>query len=963
MGSTFVIVTIMMRKRQIQLLLALLLLCGPTALAQRGQWTEEQCRAWQEHYGPIRGINCPNPPCGAVSQREALGLCARLGYNSVRWWPAASTDNAEVFIGDVKRWATWAEELGMTVSPVFSFAYSFFGTEGREEDLQRMLSHVRRIARELRGDERIVMWDIFNEPPMSDPKLTPRYMEWIDAMAEAMRQEGCTQPITASIVWDADIAACTNTTNALIRRRHETEARMDLHNFHSYNVQEGFGTSTEAMVNRFRRMDNRPLVCTECMTRTNGSTLPRSLAEFSRWHINFYSWGLYTCDSNWEVPWDVSNYFNNEPMFHNLLYADGDPYNPAELPFVRDFHFAKEGEQVDPGAEWTEVWSPRRAWKWHDTGALCGMTASSLITAKNNITQYAGKYGVVAVPMSYSSYRQNQGSFFSTLQTLADQAEKKGMRLMPVLLTDADVKANSADALGNYVYSVTHRFYNSRAVAAWCVVRQNGAAGGDALADALPLIMRKARFAASNQPLLCAPLVGGATRADTLLSDLPNLMWRLSDAVAFCTAEGEVLPATWLEELQRQYRRPMTLLNATSVESEWARLHLNWVATAAKARELVAQARDYAFLPVMQPHTARWEGWQAWQWMNRRPTVGRQFDSPEEAIGWVMQRRQPADSVYNSMSVMLDYYTYVSDKEAYLQLVDSLLTVADSVGMTVMPVMLTDKYASTNWRMLTRYVKDIVGRHTADSRILAWDLYHQPCATVQAVATVQTIVDNVFSTARALAPMQPVMATPAVRTAAMDPGFDYIRALTHSRGSGGWDRLEHSGGSERLTYSIWCQSDLVSFSTDQQPEQVGWLLSQAKKFGRPILCARWTPQGDVRAELNNFMDMHVGWFATTVPDAALLRGYDFLPVSTPPASLPPTIPSAIGEVRDNAGGASEVSISVRDGRISVQGAADWQAYDMQGRMVDSDQGSVRPALHAGVYVVRHPQGARCVMVR
>ena len=50
-------------------------------------------------------------------------------------------------------------------------------------------------------------------------------------------------------------------------------------------------------------------------------------------------------------------------MFHNLLYADGDPYNPYELACVPRFRFAQEGEEIYPGGELAEVWSLRRAWK------------------------------------------------------------------------------------------------------------------------------------------------------------------------------------------------------------------------------------------------------------------------------------------------------------------------------------------------------------------------------------------------------------------------------------------------------------------------------------------------------------------------------------------------------------------------------------------------------------------------
>ena len=61
---------------------------------QRGQWSEAQGEAWQKKYGPIIGVNCPYPPCGAISQEQSIALAASLGYNSIRWW-FHDTQNAE----------------------------------------------------------------------------------------------------------------------------------------------------------------------------------------------------------------------------------------------------------------------------------------------------------------------------------------------------------------------------------------------------------------------------------------------------------------------------------------------------------------------------------------------------------------------------------------------------------------------------------------------------------------------------------------------------------------------------------------------------------------------------------------------------------------------------------------------------------------------------------------------------
>ena len=43
---------------------------------KRTQWTAKQYQAWQEKYGEIRGINCPYPPCDAVTQEECIAKAA-----------------------------------------------------------------------------------------------------------------------------------------------------------------------------------------------------------------------------------------------------------------------------------------------------------------------------------------------------------------------------------------------------------------------------------------------------------------------------------------------------------------------------------------------------------------------------------------------------------------------------------------------------------------------------------------------------------------------------------------------------------------------------------------------------------------------------------------------------------------------------------------------------------------------
>ena len=164
----------------------------------RGQWTKEQCDAWAEKYGPIIGINCPYPPRAATTPEEALKLASELGINPVRWWPGGSTANE--YINSVEQWAAWADKYGMTVAPVFGFPQGYYSRSDKEQALAELEGVVRQVVRHFRNDDRIVLWDIWNEPEMTDPEICKEQMEWIQQMVLWCREEGCTQPISSSII-------------------------------------------------------------------------------------------------------------------------------------------------------------------------------------------------------------------------------------------------------------------------------------------------------------------------------------------------------------------------------------------------------------------------------------------------------------------------------------------------------------------------------------------------------------------------------------------------------------------------------------------------------------------------------------------------------------------------------------------------------------------------------------------
>ena len=841
---------------------------------ERPQWSAEQCAAWQAEYGPIRGINCPYPSCGATSQEEAIALCARMGYNSIRWWPnGSSVDN---YIKDVEQWAAWADKYGMTVSPVFGFVYGFYGEKGTDASLKQLEVWVRKITQHFRGDKRIILWDIWNEPNMNDDK-TEGMMSWIAQIAKWMQQEGCTQPISSSIVWDTGVNLNNSTATGKRLVRENTERLMDVHNYHDYNCQDGFNQETPSMYNRLKRLGDRPLVCTECMTRTNGSTYARTLTDFAKYNINFYTWGLSACDPNWEAKWHRSTFYNWDPMFHNALYADYEPYNESEPMWVKKFDFQGDFDGAEQGAEYTEVWSTRRAWRWmqhtESKGLLCN-SISEAITAVNKHKANA-LYNTVAVRVGYKTWNSSNSDTKTELNALLDAAGEAGMTVIPVLLTSDDMNTD-ADALATYAYNLINAYYADRRVQAWCIYEQTQSTGdGEALKNKLATILRKARYTAQNQPFFLAPKTDGVT-PDSTSYDLANWMWKLGDAVGVASDTNEGLITT----LMKQHHKPIFQLGCTALTTEMAANHVNWMTDASLTDDAV---KAYRFTPLMDSNEdkqSRWTGWKAYRWMNRDATRGLAYDNMASALK-ALNAMRGTTTPYNSVSVTLNLRTFNSRPETFYAEMDSLLKMCDELGMTVLPQLLTDTYASLTTSRLTAYVTDVLTHYATDSRILGWDLYFNACSTSNNTTKAMELADALFAAGRATGAQQPIFMTPCVATNTLPDGYDAVQNLVHGVYAG-WSRLNFGKGNVKLCFKIWCQSDIISYTSSQRSELLGWLNAQANKFGRPLFCSQWKPSVNEQASkvLDIFSDMHVSWFVNGTLDAKEVQDFKYRPVST-----------------------------------------------------------------------------------
>ena len=555
----------------------------------REQWTTEEAWAWHRKVGILRGFNEPQLGHPGMSREDVFQKAKDLGFNSVRAWlkgrrPPEQREFLRQLLED-------AQAKGLTVSPVLKVR-NFLRRGDDEESKARAKAYVQDIIGEFRDDPRITFWDLWNEPGLGNRKGEDKELQWTKEAILWAREVSPSQPITASVFWHL----------RAIRDSHQNkwadvEAMVDVHNFHLYNLSNDWMEAGEVMIAHLKKLSDRPIVCTEIVARSRGGTFGRSLSLFSKHHVHWYSWGLYVSDRNWHVAWRNSAFDSFEPWFHDVVHPDGWPYDWKELDLIRNFKFARAGEEVDPGAEVTERWSKWRSWKWMAVGPVRGwnlrpegakswkdmwLSGSSATTTWTEQIQRAHAAGCnyLRIYLDFKAWKESPREFFASVDAFLSLAASRQIGVMPVLMTDAD-SGNPENDLMEYVSTLIRRYGFDKRVHAWELYNRPGGNGTDEkkVRPLLRSVFQAARFEFPNQPLTATPAVrvqdispdfdyrrafvhGRRAGWDRLQYEggcdlsLCNYIWELSDVLSF--PSGRRMPETgWLLSVANRYGRPV----------------------------------------------------------------------------------------------------------------------------------------------------------------------------------------------------------------------------------------------------------------------------------------------------------------------------------------------------------------------------------------------------------------------
>ncbi|MBC7381549.1 MAG: cellulase family glycosylhydrolase [Bacteroidia bacterium] len=185
-------------------------------------------------------------------------------------------------------------------------------------------------------DKRVLGWDVWNEPDNTNNSSYGRF-EAYDKVKQVSnllqkvfiwtRSANPSQPITSGI-WAGDWSNA----DSLKPIEKMMVEQSDIISFHNYDS----GEEIEKRIQWLQRY-NRPIICTEYMSRGNGSTFEGSMPVAKKYKIAIFNWGLVSGKSQTIFPWDSwSKKYTTQPdlWFHDIFYRDGKPYKQTEVDFI-----------------------------------------------------------------------------------------------------------------------------------------------------------------------------------------------------------------------------------------------------------------------------------------------------------------------------------------------------------------------------------------------------------------------------------------------------------------------------------------------------------------------------------------------------------------------------------------------------------------------------------------------------
>ncbi|MEN1680436.1 MAG: 1,4-beta-xylanase [Planctomycetota bacterium] len=358
-----------------------------------GRWSVERANAWYDEQPWL--VGCNYYPATAINQIEMwqastfdperidleLGWAKSMGMNTMRvylhdlvWAPDEQGfyDRIDAFLAicdshGIRPFFVFFDDchfpepkLGEQPLPVREYhnsgwrncpardvALRFSQGKATDEEVERLKGYVRGTMRRFANDPRVLFWELYNEPgrgrgesgnmarkkgsrsSMGDRSNRLVHQSWVWA-----REVNPTQPIASNSEGSVGKG------NIAINR-----VNSDIHSIHSYSPPAGL----EELILEYKK-DGRPILVTEWLARTRGSTVQDCLPVLKKHNVGAVNWGFVSGKSGTIWPWTSrkgrdlgkeretgntvkpgEDFPEPELWFHDLLRIDGSPFDEEEV--------------------------------------------------------------------------------------------------------------------------------------------------------------------------------------------------------------------------------------------------------------------------------------------------------------------------------------------------------------------------------------------------------------------------------------------------------------------------------------------------------------------------------------------------------------------------------------------------------------------------------------------------------
>jgi len=334
--------------------------CSDKNMQKNTQWSEEKAAAWYAELPWLAGCNFQ--PSTAINQVEMwaeetfdaatidkeLGWAEELGFNLMRVYLSSEVWKAdsERFKSRIDRYLDISSKHNIkTLFVFFDDCWNEETVKGKQPDPKPgvhnsgwvqdpavslrsdtaalfpvLEKYVKDIMGTFKNDERILLWDLYNEPGNNGHGLNS--LPLLQNVFKWAREVNPSQPVSTGL-WSVKHP----------EMNHFQAKNSDIITYHNYSE-----PKTHEIWIHLLKTHGRPLICTEYMARWFNSRFDNIMPLLKEHNVGAINWGFVSGKTNTIFAWSAPLPDKKEPelWFHDIYRQDKTPFDPAEIELIKE---------------------------------------------------------------------------------------------------------------------------------------------------------------------------------------------------------------------------------------------------------------------------------------------------------------------------------------------------------------------------------------------------------------------------------------------------------------------------------------------------------------------------------------------------------------------------------------------------------------------------------------------------